>query len=134
MLTGYCGLKSALLLRILRYLIAAVWLVNGLLCKVLLLVPRHAAIVGRILGPAHAGLLTRLIGVGEIGIALWVLNGRKPRWCALAQIILVLVMNALEFWLVPDLLLWGRGNLLFAILFSIVIYLHTFRAARFSPR
>ena len=120
--------------RLLTYLIAAVWLINGLLCKVLMLVPRHAVIVGRILGPAHTGLLTRLIGLGEIGIALWVLSGRQPRWCALAQIALVMGMNALEFWLVPDLLLWGHANLLFAALFSILIYLHTFGAARFSPR
>lgn len=42
--------------RFLTYLFALVWLVNGLLCKVLGLVPRHAAIVARILEPAHVGL------------------------------------------------------------------------------
>ena len=48
--------------RLITYLIALVWLTNGLLCKVLMLVPRHAAIVARILGPAHASVLIRLIG------------------------------------------------------------------------
>jgi uncharacterized membrane protein YphA (DoxX/SURF4 family) len=68
--------------RLLTYLTALVWLANGLLCKVLGLVPRHEAIVARILRPAHAPLLTRLIGLGEIGIALWIVSGIKPRWCA----------------------------------------------------
>ena len=120
--------------RLVHYLIALVWLANGLLCKVLLLVPRHAAIVARILGPTHAGLLTRLIGLGEIGLALWVLSGVKSRWCALVQIVLVLSMNLLEAWLAPDLLLWGRANALFAGLFCLLIYFHTFRAARPSLR
>ena len=48
--------------RLITCLIALVWMANGLLCKLLMLVPRHAAIVARILGPAHASVLTRLIG------------------------------------------------------------------------
>jgi uncharacterized membrane protein YphA (DoxX/SURF4 family) len=120
--------------RFFSYLIALVWLANGLLCKVLMLVPRHAAIVARILGPEHASLLTRLIGVGEIGMAAWVLSGYRPRWCARAQIALVLSMNALESWLAPDLLLWGRANAFFAGLFCLLIYAHTFRPRRLSPR
>lgn len=116
--------------RLITYLIALVWLINGLLCKVLLLVPRHAAIVARILGPAHAGPLTRLIGVGEIGIGLWVLSGIRPRWCAGVQIALILAMNALEATLAPDLLLWGRANAVFAALFCLLIYARTWRNAR----
>ena len=119
---------------VLRYLIASVWLTNGLFCKLLMLVPRHAAIVARILGPAHATLLTRLIGLGEIGLALWVVSGIRPRWCALVQIALILAMNALEAWLVPDLLLWGRANAVFAALFCLLIYWHTFGAPRLSSR
>lgn len=116
--------------RLLTYLIALVWLVNGLFCKLLHLVPRHEAIVARILGPAHAGPLTRLIGVAEIGMACWVLSGLRARWCALAQIALVLTMNTLEALLAPDLLLWGRANALFAALFCLLIYRDTFRPAR----
>ena len=120
--------------QLLRYLIALVWLANGLFCKVLLLVPRHEAIVARILGPAHAGVLTRLIGLGEIGVALWVASGIKARWCALVQIGLVLSMNTLEAILAPDLLLWGRANALFAALFCVFIYFHSLRPARLSAR
>ena len=118
--------------RLITYLIAIVWLANGLLCKLLLLVPRHAAIVARILGPAHAGLLTRLIGLGEIGIGLWVISGIKPRWCAWTQIALVLTMNSLEAVLAPDLLLWGRFNAVFAVLFCGLVYFHSLRPARLA--
>ena len=117
-----------------RYLIALVWLANGLLCKILTLVPRHEAIVARILGPTYAGPLTRLIGLAEIGMAVWVLSGLHPRWCARAQIALIFSMNVLEAWLAPDLLMWGRANTVFAGLFCLLIYCHTFGAARFSPR
>lgn len=120
--------------RVLPYFIALVWLVNGLLCKVLGLVPRHAAIVARILGPAHAGLLTRLIGLAEIGLASWMLSGLHRRWCVVAQILLVGVMNALEAWLAPDLLLWGRANALFASLFMLLLYYYEFILLRPSPR
>jgi DoxX-like family len=111
----------------LTYLLAAVWLVNGLLCKVLLLVPRHQEIVARILGPAHAPLLTRLIGLAEIGMAVWVLSGRWRRLCVLTQMGLVLTMNLLEYALAPDLLLWGRLNLLFAGLFVLGLYYYGWR-------
>lgn len=116
--------------RTLTYLIALVWLANGLLCKVLMLVPRHAAIVARILGPAHASLLTRLIGLSEIGMALWVFSGIKSRWCAGVQIAIILSMNTLEALLAPDLLLWGRANAVFAALFCLLIYVHTFGSTR----
>ena len=53
-----------------HYFIAAVWLINGLFCKVLNLVPRHEAIVSRILHTNNARLLTILIGLAEIGMVL----------------------------------------------------------------
>jgi hypothetical protein len=109
---------------IVTYLIAAVWLVNGLFCKVLHLTPRHERIVARILGEAHAGMWTKLIGLAEIIMALWIISGIKPRWNALLQILTIAVMNLLEFFLVPDLLLWGRWNALFALLFILLIYCH----------
>jgi hypothetical protein len=120
--------------RLLTYFIALVWLANGLLCKVLNLVPRHAAIVARILGPAYAGPLTRLIGLAEIGMAIWLLSGIKRRWCVLAQMSLVAVMNTLEYVLAPDLLLWGRANALFASLFIGLLYYYEFGRPRSLSR
>ncbi len=100
-----------------RVCMASVWLVNGFICKVIHLVPRHEAIVARILGEEHAGLVTKWIGIGEIAIGLWVLGGKYKRLNAVTQILLILAMNVIEFFLAPDLLLWGRLNLLFAFLF-----------------
>jgi hypothetical protein len=37
------------------------------------------------------------------------------------QVIIIAAMNLMEFFLVPDLLLWGRFNLLFAFLFILLI-------------
>ncbi len=105
----------------LRILISLVWLANGLFCKVLNLVPRHQQIVGAILGTEYAPILTKLIGLSEIGMAIWVLSGFKPRECAIFQITIVVIMNIMEFVLVPDLLLWGRMNALFALLFVLLV-------------
>lgn len=111
---------------ILTYLIAAVWLINGLICKVLNLVPRHQEIVGRILGTDYAPVLTKMIGVSEIIMGVWILSRIQPKFNAWLQIGIVATMNILEFCLVPDLLLWGRFNALFALCFIGVVYFNTF--------
>ena len=110
----------------LDYLIALVWLANGLFCKVLDLVPRHQKIVARIIGDFHPADLTRLIGFSEIAMAIWILSGIRTRLNALTQFIVVATMNALEFVLAPDLLLWGRFNALFALLFILLILYNEF--------
>ena len=111
---------------LLSYTIAFVWIANGLLCKVLDLVPRHQQIVARILGDAHSRNLTMLIGFLEIGMAVWILSNIKPRFNALLQIAIVGVMNVVEYILAPDLLLWGKMNAFFAFLFILVIYVNEF--------
>ncbi|GGH01628.1 hypothetical protein GCM10007415_42180 [Parapedobacter pyrenivorans] len=108
--------------RILTYFIAAVWLINGLACKVLDLVPRHEQIVARILGDDFAKPLTILIGTAEMGMAVWILTRWMPRFNAIIQMVLVASMNTLEFFMAADLLLWGRINVLFAVLFIGLIY------------
>lgn len=112
--------------QMLTYFIATVWLINGLFCKVLNLVPRHEEIVGRVLGNLHSQILTILIGVSEIIMAIWILIGFKSKFNAIAQIIIVTTMNILEFTLVPDLLLWGKLNILFALLFITIVYFNEF--------
>jgi uncharacterized membrane protein YphA (DoxX/SURF4 family) len=112
--------------RILLYFISLVWLINGLVCKVINLVPRHEQIVSRILGNNHSRLLTILIGLSEIVMAVWILSGFKKRFCVITQIIVIGTMNTLEYFLVPDLLLWGRLNSLYALLFILLIYFNEF--------
>lgn len=112
--------------RIVTYFIAGVWLVNGLFCKVLNLVPRHQEIVARILGEEHAGFFTKAIGFSEIAMAVWILSGISTRLNAITQITIIAVMNVIEFMIAPDLLLWGRWNLVFASLFILLIYVNEF--------
>ncbi len=112
--------------KILTYCIAIVWIINGLICKLLNLVPRHEQIVARILGKEYSRPLTILIGLSEIAMAIWILSGFKARLNAMTQIAVIAIMNTLEFILVPDLLLWGKFNSLFALLLILVIYFNEF--------
>jgi hypothetical protein len=113
---------------LLTYLIAFVWLANGLFCKVLNLVPRHQQIVQAILGveTSTARVLTLLIGLSEVVMAIWIWTQWKSKLNAFLQMSVVATMNILEFVLAPDLLLWGRFNSLFAFLFILLVYYHTF--------
>jgi hypothetical protein len=112
--------------KILIYCIAAIWFANGLFCKILNLVPRHEQIVAGILGHDYSRPLTILIGLSEIVMACWILSGFKTRLNAIVQIAVIAAMNALEFVLVPDLLLWGRLNSVFALLLILAVYYNEF--------
>jgi hypothetical protein len=112
--------------KILTYLISLIWLINGLFCKVLNLVPRHEQIVAYILGHDHARLFTILIGLSEILMAIWMVSRYKSKLNAIAQIGIIATMNTLEFLLVPNLLLWGKLNAAFAFLLILVIYINEF--------
>ncbi|RKT01992.1 DoxX-like family protein [Chryseobacterium defluvii] len=109
------------------YFIALVWLINGLFCKVLNLVPRHEQIVARILGNDYSRAFTLFIGLSEVVMAIWIILGIQTKVNAIMQIIIIAAMNVLEFVLVPDLLLWGKFNSLFAFLFILLIYFNEFR-------
>lgn len=112
--------------KILTIAIGLIWLANGLLCKVLNLVPRHQKIVGNILGDEFAQPLTVSIGVLEIFMAVWIVSGYKSRVNAMLQMLIIAIMNILEFALVPNLLLWGKYNIVFALLLICVIFYNEF--------
>ncbi len=112
--------------KLITYFIASVWLINGLFCKLLHLVPRHRQIVSSILGAEYSVLITNLIGVAEIFMAIWILSGFKTRFNTMTQIVIILTMNFLEINLVPDLLLWGKVNIIFALLFIFIIWYNEF--------
>jgi hypothetical protein len=108
--------------------IAAVWLVNGLFCKVLNLEPRHQQIVGEILQVTTptAVVLNKLIGISEVLMAGWIVSRIMQKLNALTQMAIVAVMNILEFIYVPHLLLWGKYNSVFAFLFILLIFANQF--------
>lgn len=111
---------------ILKLVFAFIWLANGLFCKILNLVPRHQEIIAAILGNNHASLLTILIGCAEIIMAIWILSGYKSRLNTIIQILIIVSMNAIEFILVPELLLWGKMNAIFALLLIFFIYFNEY--------
>jgi inner membrane protein involved in colicin E2 resistance len=55
-------------------------------------------------------------------MAIWIFSKFKSKLNAVAQITVVAVMNTLEFILVPDLLLWGKLNSFYALLFIGLVY------------
>lgn len=112
--------------KLINYSLAIVWLVNGLFCKLFNLEPRHEAIVSRILGDSYSNVITNAIGIAEVIMAIWILSGKWSKQNAIVQIIIIAIMNLLEFFLVPDLLLWGRWNAFFALLLLAVIYYKQF--------
>jgi len=109
-----------------------VWFLNGLVCKVLNLAPRHQEIVARILGEEYARTITVLIGISEIIMAVWVLSKYKSQFNAITQMIIVLAMNLLEYFIAPDLLLWGRMNIVFALFFVGLVYYNEFILKEYS--
>ena len=70
------------------------------------------------------------IGFAEIGMAVWIVSRFKSRLCAMMQILVAAAMNMLEFVLMPDLLLWGRYNSVFALVFVAVVFYHEFVPGR----
>ncbi|MGC8550581.1 MAG: DoxX-like family protein [Acidobacteriaceae bacterium] len=86
-----------------RVSIALVWLYEGLWCKVMGMMPSQLAIVTELPGFSRerALLLWKSVGAVEIFLGLWVLTGVHPGWCALAEVVLLMVMNA-------NALLWAR--------------------------
>jgi uncharacterized membrane protein YphA (DoxX/SURF4 family) len=103
----------------LRGAVAVVWLLHGLLNKLLHFVPRHQQIVQSMPGLAGArGIIaTDVIGLGEVLLAAWILLGILPRTAAAVQTMILLTMNVLELTFARRYLLWPAGlipvNLLF---------------------
>ncbi|HTY41099.1 MAG TPA: DoxX-like family protein [Thermoanaerobaculia bacterium] len=76
--------------------IAAVWLYEGLWCKLLEGDKRQREIVARVprLGPSFSGPFLKLLGAAEVGIAAWVLSGAHPVAAAAVQTLLLVALNA----------------------------------------
>ncbi len=118
--------RASVLNRLLILFFSLIWLVNGLFCKILNLVPRHQQIVAEILGETYAKSLTIVIGVGEVLMAIWIISRKFAQLSAITQILLIVTMNILEFILAPHLLLWGRLNIVFALCLAALVYYQGF--------
>lgn len=116
----------SILYRFILYLAAAVWLINGLFCKVLNQVPRHQEIVEVVLSIQDGRILTILIGVSEIAMAIWIVSRLFSRLNVLVQIGIVLTMNVIEQLLAGEYLMWGKFNFIFALVFCVLLAFNEF--------
>jgi hypothetical protein len=80
---------------LIRVAVAAVWLYEGLWCKLLRGQPHEFEVVAAVprLGPRYGALFLRLLGVVEVGIALWTLSAVAPILCAALQTALLVALN-----------------------------------------
>ena len=78
-----------------RASVAAVWIYEGLWCKILGGVQSQVEVVTAVprLG-AFAKPFLKLLGLGEVGLAVWVMTGIAPGLCAIAQTVLLVLLNA----------------------------------------
>jgi DoxX-like family len=90
-------------LALLRGGVAAVWLYEGLWCKILGRVPSQLQVAMAVprLGPRFGPLALRAVGVVEVALAAWVMAGIAPGTCAIAETALLVALNA-------NGLLWAR--------------------------
>ncbi len=84
--------------------VAAVWLYEGLWCKLLRGQPHEFDVVRAVpyFGPRIGVAFLLTLGVVEVAIAAWVLSGFAPIACALVQTVLLVALNA-------NGLMWARG-------------------------
>ena len=119
-------MKFSITNKILSFLIASVWLINGLYCKILNQVPRHETIVASIFNNEYSRQIIILIGFLEVCLSIWLFTKYKQKLATILQIFLVLLMNIIEFILAKELLLWREYNIVFALIFITIVYLNGF--------
>ena len=79
-----------------RLAVAAVWIHEGLWCKILGRAPNELRIVQAVpvYGPRFGKPFLLTLGWVELALGLWVLSGIAPGACALAQTLLLIGLNA----------------------------------------
>ena len=81
---------------LIRVAVAAVWLYEGLWCKLLRGQPHEFEVVAAVpgYGPRFGALFLRTLGVVEVAVALWTLSAFSPVLCAAVQTLLLVALNA----------------------------------------
>ena len=80
---------------LIRIAVAAVWLYEGLWCKLLGGEPHQLAVVETVphYGPRVGALFLRALGAVEVVMSLWALSGIAPVTGAIAQTLLLVTLN-----------------------------------------
>lgn len=81
---------------VLRASVAAVWVYEGLWCKLLGRVQSQAQVVTAVprLGPRFGLPFLKALGVVEVALAAWVMWGIAPGLCAIVETALLVALNA----------------------------------------
>ncbi|HET6162777.1 MAG TPA: DoxX-like family protein [Planctomycetota bacterium] len=81
---------------VIRGAVAAVWLYEGLWCKLLGRERRQLEIVAAAprIGPLAPSTLLRALGLVEVALAAWAASGSAPIACAAAQTVLLVTLNS----------------------------------------
>jgi DoxX-like protein len=81
---------------VIRASVAAVWLYEGLWCKILGRVQAQLEVVTAVprLGPRFGVPFLKALGILEVALAVWVMAGITPGRCAMVQTALLVVLNA----------------------------------------
>jgi hypothetical protein len=92
---------------VLRVAISAVWLYEGVWCKVFAREPGQLEVVAAVpfLGQRSSAQFLRVLGAIETAIGVWVLSGWLPGYCALTQTALLIGLNSAG-------LFWARDKIL----------------------
>lgn len=90
-------------LALIRASIAAVWLYEGLWCKLLGRAPSQVQVVTSVprFGPRFGRPFLKALGIVEVALAVWVMGGLAPGLCAIVQAALLFSLNT-------NGLLWAR--------------------------
>jgi len=83
--------------------VAAVWLYEGLWCKILGRLHSQLQVVRAVprLGPLFGSPFLKALGVVEVALGMWVLSGIAPGTCAIVETVFLIVLNV-------NGLLWAR--------------------------
>jgi uncharacterized membrane protein YphA (DoxX/SURF4 family) len=81
---------------IIRASVAAVWLYEGLWCKLLGRVQSQVQVVTAVprLGLRFGVPFLKALGIVEVGLAAWVMAGIAPGLCAIVETTLLVLLNA----------------------------------------
>jgi hypothetical protein len=88
---------------VMRGAVAAVWLYEGLWCKLFGRAQLEAQVVASVpwIGSRFGQSFLKALGAAEVALAAWVISGIYPGACAIAQTALLVVLNV-------NGLLWAR--------------------------
>jgi hypothetical protein len=88
---------------VIRASIAAVWLYEGLWCKLLGRAPSQVEVVSAVprFGALFGAPFLKALGVVEVALAVWAISGVAPALCAITQTAVLIVLNV-------NGLLWAR--------------------------